>query len=109
MIYCLKCWYYYVAVLLQVVILSRKLYTKLEITLIIYLYIRQGLCGKLTDLDYADDICLLAHSTRAMLTMLGRTETAAAKVGLKIDVNQSKEIRIAMNNRETLCIRTETI
>jgi hypothetical protein len=28
--------------------------------------IRWGLCGKLTDLVYADDICLLAHSTRAM-------------------------------------------
>jgi len=25
--------------------------------------IRWGLCDKLTDLDYADDICLLAHST----------------------------------------------
>jgi hypothetical protein len=25
--------------------------------------IRWGLCGKLTDLDYADDISLLAHST----------------------------------------------
>jgi len=28
--------------------------------------VKWGLCGKLTDLDYADDICLLAHSTRAM-------------------------------------------
>jgi len=25
--------------------------------------IRWGLCSKLTDLEYADDICLLAHST----------------------------------------------
>jgi len=61
--------------------------------------IRWGLCGKHTDLDCADDICLLAHSTRAMKTMLERTEREAAKVGLKINVNKSKEMRIAMNNK----------
>jgi hypothetical protein len=44
--------------------------------------IRRGLCGKLTDLDYADDICLLAHSTRAMQTMLERVDREAAEVGL---------------------------
>ena len=41
--------------------------------------------------------------------MLERIEREAAKVGLKIDVNKSKEMHIAMNNRETLCIHTETI
>jgi hypothetical protein len=34
--------------------------------------VRWGLCDKLTDLDYADDICLLTHSTRAMQTTLER-------------------------------------
>jgi len=42
--------------------------------------IRWGLCGKLRDLNYADDICLLAHSTRAMQIMLQRIEKEAAKV-----------------------------
>jgi len=70
--------------------------------------IRWGLCGKLTDLVYAYDICLLAHPTRAMQTMLERTEREAAKVGLKINVNNSMEMRIAINN-ETLCIHRETI
>jgi len=34
-----------------------------------------------------------------MKTMLERTEREAAKVGLKINVNKSKEMRIAMNNK----------
>jgi hypothetical protein len=44
-----------------------------------------------------------------MQIMLERTEKEADKVGLKINVNKSKEIRIAFNNNETLCIRSETI
>ena len=72
--------------------------------------IRWGLCGKLTDLDYADDICLLAHSTRAMQTTLEKTVREAANVGLKINVNKSKELRINMNNNDDiLCIYSETV
>jgi hypothetical protein len=71
--------------------------------------IRWGLCGKLTDLDYADDICLLAHSTRAMQTTLEKIAKEATKVGLKINVNKPKEMRIAMENNETLRIHIETI
>jgi hypothetical protein len=52
--------------------------------------------------------CLLAHSTGAMQMMLERFENEAAKVGLKINVNTSKEMRIAMNNMR-LCIYSETI
>jgi len=66
---------------------------------------RWGLCGKVTDLDYADDIRLLAQSTRAMQMMLDRLENEAAKVGLKINVNKSKGVRIAMNINETVCYR----
>ena len=40
--------------------------------------------------------------------MLERKEKEAAKVGLKINVNKSKEMRITMNNNETLCIHSET-
>jgi hypothetical protein len=39
--------------------------------------------------------------------MFERTERAAAKVGLKINVNKSKEMCITLNN-ETLCIHSET-
>jgi hypothetical protein len=48
-----------------------------------------------------------AHSTQAMQIMLERIEREVAKVGLKINVNKSKEMRISMN--ETLCIHSETI
>jgi len=41
--------------------------------------------------------------------MLERLENEAAKLGLKINVHKSKEMRIAMNNNETLCIYSETI
>ena len=41
--------------------------------------------------------------------MLERIERKAAKVGLKINVNKSKKMRIATNNNETLCIHSETI
>jgi hypothetical protein len=72
--------------------------------------IRWGLCGKLTDLDYADDICLLTHSTRVMQTTLERLVREAAKVGLEINISKSKEMRIAMkNNHETLHIQEEPI
>jgi hypothetical protein len=40
--------------------------------------------------------------------MLASLENEAAKVGLKITVNKSKEIHIAMNNNETLCTYSET-
>jgi hypothetical protein len=40
--------------------------------------------------------------------MFENLENEATKVGLKINVNKSKEIRIAMNNNETLCIYSET-
>jgi hypothetical protein len=72
--------------------------------------IRWGLCGTHTDLDYADDICLLAHSTRATQTTLERLSKETAKVGLKINIRKSKEMCIAMkNNNETLHIQGETI
>jgi hypothetical protein len=44
-----------------------------------------------------------------MQTILERTEKEAAKVGLKINVNKSKEMHIAMNNNEALCIHGKTI
>jgi hypothetical protein len=44
-----------------------------------------------------------------MQTTLERIEKEAAKVGLKININKSKEMRIAINNNEALCIDGETI
>jgi hypothetical protein len=41
--------------------------------------------------------------------MLERLEKESAKVGLKINVKKSKEMRIAMNNKEPLYIHNEII
>jgi len=40
--------------------------------------------------------------------MLENLENEATKVGLKINVNKSKEMSTVMNNYETLCIYSET-
>jgi hypothetical protein len=66
--------------------------------------IRWGMWDKLMDLDYADEICLLTHSTRTMQKVLERLEKESAKVGLKINVKKTKEMRIALNSKEPLYI-----
>ena len=71
--------------------------------------IRWGIWGKLTDLDYADNICLLTHSTRTMQKMLERLGKEAANAGLKINVQKTKEMRIALTNKEPLYIHNEII
>jgi hypothetical protein len=71
--------------------------------------IRWGIWDKLMDLDYADDICLLTHSTRTMQKVLKRLEKESAKAGLKINVKKTKEMRIALNNKEPLYIYNEII
>ena len=60
------------------------------------------------DLDYADNIYLLTHSTRTMQKMLERLEKESARAGLKINVKKTKEMCIALNNKEPLCIHNET-
>ena len=71
--------------------------------------IRWGIWSKLTDLDYADDICLLTHSTQTMQKMLERLGKESKKVGLKINVQKTKEMRIAVTNKEPLYIHNEII
>ena len=46
--------------------------------------IKWGIWGKLMDLDYADDICLLTHSTRTMQKILERLGKESAKAGLTL-------------------------
>ena len=49
--------------------------------------IRWTLTDRLDDLDYADDICLLAHTFNDIRTKLQRLHHETAKVGLKININ----------------------
>jgi len=44
-----------------------------------------------------------------MQKMLERLEKESAKAGLKINVKKIKEMYIALNNKEPLCIHNETI
>jgi len=71
--------------------------------------IRWGIWGKLTDLDYADDICLLTHSTWTMQKMLERLWKESAKAGLKINVKKTKEMWIAITIKEPVYIHNEII
>jgi len=62
--------------------------------------IRWGIWGKLTDLDCADGICLLIHSTRTTQKMPERLGKESAKAGLKINVKKTKGMRIVLKNKE---------
>jgi hypothetical protein len=68
-----------------------------------------GIWGKLMDSNYADDICLLTHSTRTMREILERLGKESAKACLMINVKKTKEMRIALNSKEPLRIYNETI
>ena len=49
---------------------------------------------RLEDLDSADDICLLAQRWSDIRVKLGKIETEAAKVGLKIIEFKTKDMRV---------------
>ncbi|KAJ4428965.1 hypothetical protein ANN_25961, partial [Periplaneta americana] len=71
--------------------------------------IRWGLSGRLEDLDYADDICLLAHSFKDMKAKLQQLEKEAQKVGLQININKTKELRIGTNQPTLLTLSSGVI
>lgn len=59
-----------------------------------------GLQGKLDDLDFADDICLLSHTHAEMADKLDLLSDLAGKTGLKINIAKTKVLRI---NTENVC------
>lgn len=56
--------------------------------------IRWSLTTRLEDLDYADDICFLSHTFNDMREKLKLLAREAEKVGLKINIGKTKEMRI---------------
>jgi len=56
--------------------------------------IRWTLTDRLEDLDYVDDICLLAQTFNDIRTKLQRLQQETAKIGLKINISKTKEMRI---------------
>ena len=65
--------------------------------------------NRLEDLDYVDDICLLAHTFNNIRTKLQRLHHETAKVGLKINISKTKEISIHTPNNQPLLLNDQQI
>jgi hypothetical protein len=66
--------------------------------------IQCDLTHKLEDLDFADDICLLAHSFKDMTEKLVDLNREARKVGIKINQAKTKAMRINNKNIYTFTL-----
>ena len=56
--------------------------------------------GKIEDLDYVDDICLLAQRYSDMEEKLKRLKEEAELVGLNININKMKGMRVNTYNMQ---------
>lgn len=65
--------------------------------------------GRLEDLDYADDICLLSHNFADMDTKLQRLATQAGLVGLTINIKKTKSMRMGTTTSNKFQINGEEI
>jgi len=65
---------------------------------------------RLTDLDFADDLSLLAQSRATLQKMTTNLEIEAKKVGLRISAEKTKVMQIYLqgtSDRPNHCWRTE--
>ena len=56
--------------------------------------VRWTLCSHLEDLEFADDLCLVSQRVEHMRKKLSQLEEKAGKVGLKISIKKTKEMRV---------------
>ena len=63
--------------------------------------------GRLEDLDYAGDVCLLSQSCRGMSEKICNLQAEAAGTGLKINSKETKELRI--NSKITTNINVNNV
>ena len=66
--------------------------------------IQRSLVKQLEDLDFADDLALLAHTHTQMQAKTTKLEAVSSKLGLKINTDKTKTIRINGNAREQIMI-----
>ncbi|XP_054282434.1 uncharacterized protein LOC128999782 [Macrosteles quadrilineatus] len=66
--------------------------------------IQWGINSRLEDLDFADDLCIMAQSFRDIEAKLNDLRVEAQQVGLKINARKTKEMRL--NNRNNTPLRT---
>lgn len=71
--------------------------------------IQWGLTTRLEDLDYADDLCLLSHTLTDLQTKLRALDLQANKVGLKINLKKTKEMRVNTANAEPLHLQDKDL
>ncbi|KAI8115934.1 LINE-1 reverse transcriptase like protein [Lucilia cuprina] len=65
--------------------------------------------GRLEDLDYADDICLLSHKFDDMQSKLNDMESEAALCGLRINIPKTKAMRINATNTSNFTLQQQHI
>lgn len=65
--------------------------------------------GRLEDLDYANDLCLLSHTVANMKLKLECLNTKAKRVKLKISLSKAKRLRLMPNNTDEFALNNEVI
>ena len=63
-----------------------------------------SLVEQLEDLDFADDLALLAHTHTQMQAKTSKLEAVSSKLGLKINTDKTKSIKINSNAKEQITI-----
>jgi len=63
----------------------------------------------LEDLDYADDIALLAHRHQDMQTKTNALVTTAGNLGLKINLKKTKHLRMSGRTNESIVVNGEVV
>ena len=71
--------------------------------------IRWRFTSKLDDLDFADDLALLSSKREHIQTKSDRIAEEASRVGLKININKSKVMRINARNNDNITINGEAL
>lgn len=71
--------------------------------------IQWNLTERLNDIDYADDLCLMAHRFIDIEEKLRKLSMNADKVGLKINIRKTKIMRINTNSTTPLTLNGTTI
>jgi hypothetical protein len=64
--------------------------------------IQWGLYDKLEDLDFSDYICILAQSFKDMEAKLNDLKVEAQNIGMKINSQKTKEMRVNPKNKDRL-------
>ena len=69
--------------------------------------IRWTLTSVLEDLDYADDIVLLAHRHQDMQDKTNALATTAGNLGLKINIKKTRHLRMSSRKNESILVNGE--